>query len=145
MEFDNFKYEYHLFAWGGFYNDRYREIHHKEEGNYWFDTKEERQKYIDELREIEKNLDGKVLMITLSEGFCCRIKTVLHRVVECDGLYCYTKNELGYNFPIDVAQYTLAYKWRVGFNDYPLGEDYDYSKARVIQEWITGAIQEFKE
>ena len=32
--------------------------------------------------------------------------------------------------------------WYPGFNDYPLGENFDYNenKVTVIQEWITGSF-----
>jgi hypothetical protein len=44
----------------------------------------------------------------------------------------------------DVAKYTLKWKWTCGFNDYPLGEDFDYDNnhPKIIQEWITGADQQ---
>ena len=33
-------------------------------------------------------------------------------------------------------------KWYVGFNDYPMGGDFDYDNEEfeVIQEWISGAF-----
>lgn len=36
------KYEYHLHTWGGFYNKEYSEIHKKPNGDFWFESYEER-------------------------------------------------------------------------------------------------------
>ena len=78
----------------------------------------------------------------ISEGYCCRTRTVLHRVIEWDGKRYYTQLDMGVNYPMDVAQYHLEWKWYPGFNDYPLGEDFDYDNnpVQIIQEWITGAF-----
>lgn len=145
MENTEPKYEYHLYTWGGFYNEEYFKIHQKPKGDFWFDTSEERQQFIDELRSIEEKLNARHLIMVLSEGYCCRIRTVLHRVIEWDGKRYYTKCDLGVNYPISAAKYYLEYKWTVGFNDYPLGDDFDYenNRVKVVQEWITGAEQEF--
>ena len=138
------KYEYHLYTWGGFYNNEYTKIHNKISGDYWFNTFEERQQYIDELKSIEEKLDARVLMISLSEGYCCRINTVLHRIIEWEGKRYYSEYDMGINYPFSPAKYHLQYKWKCGFNDYPLGEDFNYdnNQPKVIQEWITGAEQE---
>ena len=138
------KYEYHLFTWGGFYNDEYFKIHQKPKGDFWFNTPEERQVFIEELEEIEKQLGAHHLAMTKSEGYCCRIRTVLHRVVEYEGKRYYSEYDMGINYPIGTAKFHLEYKWYPGFNDYPLGEDFDYSKVKVIQEWVTGADQELE-
>lgn len=139
------KYEYHLYTWGGFYNEEHLKIHRKPRGDFWFDTNEERQKFIDELRHIEEKLNARHLGVTMTEGYCCRIRTVLHRVVEWDGKRYYSSYDMGINYPISAAKFHLKWKWIVGFNDYPLGDDFDYgnSSIKVIQEWITGAEQEF--
>lgn len=85
-------------------------------------------------------------MLVLTEGYCCRIETILHRVVEWERKRYYSFYNMGFNYPISVAKYHLEYKWYCGFNDYPLGEDFDYeaNELKVIQEWITGAEQEFE-
>lgn len=136
------KYEYHLYTYGGFYNNEYFKIHNKLSGNFWFDTLEERQEFIDELRTIEKELNAKHLVILLSEGYCCRISTVLHRVIEWQGNRYYSKYNMGINYPFSAAKYHLEYKWTCGFNDYPLGKDFDYvaNEVKIIQEWITGVL-----
>lgn len=140
------KYEYHLFTWGGFYNKQYFQIHKKPNGNFWFETAEERQIFIDELKAIEEKLDARHLVMTLSEGYCCRIRTVLHRVIEFENERYYSKYDMGVNYPIDVAKYHLELKWTFGFNNYPLGEDFDYASEeeniKIISEWITGASQD---
>lgn len=135
------KYEYHLLTWGGFYNEEYVKIHKQKEGDFWFDTAEERYEYLKKLKDIEKELGAEHLVYTSSEGYCCRVRTVLHRVVEYDGKRYYSSYDLGVNYPFETAKYHLQYKWYCGFNDYPLGEDFDYEKnePKVIQEWITGA------
>ena len=140
------KYEYHLYTWGGFYNEEYFKIHQKPQGDFWFDTYEERQQFIDELRAIEDKLNARHLSMTLSEGYCCRTSTILHRVVEWEGKRYYSKCDMGINYPFSAAKHCLEYKWTCGFNDYPLGEDFDYdtNKPKVIQEWITGAEREFE-
>ena len=143
-EKNKLKYEYHLLTWGGFYSEEYSKIHNKPEGDFWFDTPEERQKFLDELREVEKDLNARRLAVQLTEGYCCRIRTVLHRVVEWDGERYYSQYDMGINYPFSAAKYHMEEKWRPGFNDYPLGEDFDYYKNNVtiIQEWITGAFHE---
>lgn len=140
------KYEYHVHTWGGFYNKEHKDIHKKESGDFWFNTKEERQSFIDELRTIEKQLNARHLAMTLSEGYCCRIHTVLHRVVEWQGKQYYSSYDMGINYPFGAAKFHLEWKWTCGFNDYPLGEEFDYHKNKpiVIQEWITGAEQELQ-
>lgn len=144
MKTNELKYEYHLFTWGGFYSDEYFKIHQKPSGDFWFKTEEERQTFIDELRTIEKELNAKHLLMYLSEGYCCRMRTVLHRVVEWNGERYYTSNDLGINY--HGAEFILEYKWCLGFNDYPLGEDFDYDNndVTIIQEWITGPVQQFE-
>ena len=146
MENTEPKYKYHLHTWGGFYNEQYSKIHQKPQGDFWFDTAEARQQFIDELKVIEEKLDARHLAMTLSEGYCCRINTVLHRVIEWEGKRYYSKYDMGINYPFSVAKYHLEWKWTCGFNDYPLGEDFDYdeNQPKVIQEWITGAEQELE-
>lgn len=138
------KYEYHVRTWGGFYNEEYQSVHKKESGDFWFDTIEARRAYIDELRQIEQTMNARHLALTTTEGFCCRIRTVCHRVIEFDGKQYYTTSDLGVNCSFSVAEYWMSDKWYPGFNDEPLGEDFDYTKVKVVAEWITGAHQEFE-
>jgi hypothetical protein len=140
---EDLKYEYYLYTWGGFYNEEYLKIHNKPKGSFWFNTKEERDSFIQELKDIENKLNAKHLAMNLSEGYCCRIETIAHRVVEYKNKQYYTTYNLGVNYPLSAAKYMIEYKWYPGFNDYPLGEDFnDYNNLKIIQEWITGADQE---
>jgi len=142
MENTQPKYEYHLLTWGGFYNEEYLKIHNIQSGDYYFDTSEERQAFINRLYSFESQLGTNGLVMTLTEGYCCRTRTVIHRVIEWDGKTYYTQCDMGVNYHMDAAQYHLEYKWYPGFNDYPLGEDFDYDNnpVQIIREWITGAF-----
>jgi len=137
------KYEYHLLVWGGFYNSEFQNIHKEKPGDYWFDTAKDRQIYLDSLKAISTKLNAVSLIYTETEGYCCRIRTKLHRIVEYDGKKYYSECDMGINYPFDAAKFHLNWKWTCGFNDYPLGEHFDYDKnpPKVIQEWITGADQ----
>lgn len=141
---DTPKYQYCVKTWGGFYNQEHFLIHGLKEGEYVFDTLEERRAFIDERKEIENRLDARVLMISCSEGFCCNIDTVCHRVVEINGIQYYSSDNCGRNYTFEAAKYWMENKWYTGFNDYPLGRDFDYEavEIKVIKEWITGADQE---
>jgi hypothetical protein len=138
------KYEYYLYTWGGFYNEWNK--HGEKPGHHYFDTAKERQVYIDKLQDIEKKLDARHLAMRLHEGFNCRTSTKLHRVIEVDGKTYYSENDLGVGVDFEGATYILEYKWRPGFNDEPLGGDFDYDshKVKIIQEWISGCFT-FKE
>lgn len=136
------KYEYHLSTWGGFYNDEHKAKHGYEEGDYWFDSATEREMYIDKLKKVEKELNARVLMISTNEGFNTRVKTILHRVIEWEGKQYYSSRDMGYAYPYETAQYILHYKWYPGFNDYPLGEDFNYDNVEILEEWISGSFIE---
>lgn len=137
-------YQYHALTWGGFYNKEYKSIHGLDSGDFIFKTESERDKFIKERKSIESKLGAHSLVFSLSEGFCCDIRTVLHRVVNIDGKDYYSSYDMGINYPFSVASYHLENKWYTGFNDYPLGEDFDYENAKIkkVKEWITGAWQE---
>lgn len=142
------KYQYYLFTWGGFYNDIYKYIHGIDEGSRWFDTEEDRENYIQYLKDIEAKIckPPSILCITKREGYHCGIHTKLHRVIEWEGKRHYSEEDMGVGYPIGLAKYQMTYKWQPGFNDYPLGTDFDYenNKVKIIQEWITGAFSEFE-
>lgn len=142
--FDFPKYQYHVLTWGGFYNEEYKRIHGLESGDFLFDTESERSAFIAEHRALEAKLDAKCLMVSLSEGFHCDVRTVLHRVSEYKGKRAYTTCDLGINYKLSVAAYHLQNKWYPGFNDYPFGDDdsiYDDGNRdfKILDEWITGA------
>jgi hypothetical protein len=134
------KYEYLLHTWGGFYNKCYQEKHGEVPGYHYFDTKEERNAYLEKLKKIEIELSASHLATTLSEGYNTREVTTLHRVIKHEDKEYYSKCELYPNCPYDVAKYHLKNKWLPGFNDYPIGEDFDYENVETVQEWITGSF-----
>ena len=138
------KYQYCVKTWGGFYNDEYFAIHGLKKGEYVFDTAEERQVFIYHRRVIEKQLNADALVIDCTEGYCCEIDTVCHRIVEIDGKQYYSTRNVGRNYPFSAAKALMEYHWYTGSNDYPLGMAFDYGKAKIkmIKEWITGADQE---
>jgi len=138
-------YQYHVLTWGGFYNEEYKKIHGLDGGDFFFDTSDERDNFVASRKSIEKKLGANVLCFSLSEGFCCDVRTVLHRVVEFGGKQYYTFYDIGVNHPFSAAIYHLENKWYPGFNDYPLGEDFDYTEVTIVKEWITGAFQDFKD
>ena len=134
------KYEYLLHTWGGFYNKYYQEKHGEVPGYHYFDSKEERDEYLENLKKIEIELSAFHLATILCEGYNTREVTTLHRVIKYEGKEYYSKYELSPNYPYDAAKYHLENKWYPGFNDYPLGEDFDYENVETVQEWITGAF-----
>jgi len=136
------KYEYCLETWGGFYNPEHQLKHAEKEGRHYFESEEERKAYLTKLRGIEKELNAKQLVTNRFEGYNVRVETVLHRVIKYDGREIHTECKLSPNTTYSQALYHLKYKWYPGFNDCPLGEDFDYENAQfsIIQEWITGAF-----
>ena len=134
------KYQYHVLTWGGFYNHEYKNIHGLDKGDFFFDTKEERDEFIRGRFYIAEDLNAGVLCFSQSEGFCCDTRTVLHRITEIEGKQYYSTRDMGINYPYSAAHFFMENKWQPGFNDYPIGEDYDYTDAKIIQQWITGAF-----
>lgn len=136
------KYQYHVQLWGGFYNPEFAAIHGEKEGDYLFDSFEEREAYINKLKAIESELDAKYLMVKKTEGYNCNIRTIIHRVTKFKGKEYYTTRDLGINYLYEDAIYMLENKWYPGHNDYPLGDNFDYSREDYeCKEWITGAFQ----
>jgi hypothetical protein len=140
------KYQFHVLTWGGFYNDEYKEHHGLADGDFVFDTMRERTEFIDERKKIEKYLNTQGLCFSFSEGFCCNVRTVLHRVIEFQGIQYYSHNDLGVNYSFSSAARFMENNWYPGFNDYPIpfGDDFDYETAdiKIVKKWITGAFQE---
>lgn len=137
------KYRYHVKTWGGFYNDEYRAIHGLEEGDFLFDTEEGRDKFISHLKEIEDRLDARSLVTHTTEGYHCDVHTTCHRICEWEGVEYYTTYNLGVNYDKASADFWMDNKWYPGFNDYPLGRDfehYDSKGFKVKAEWVTGAF-----
>ena len=141
---DGPKYQYHVLTWGGFYNTEYKAVHGLEPGDFLFDTESERSAFIAARRALETKLGAMHLMVSLSEGFHCDVRTTLHRMSEFRGKCVHTTYDLGVNYNLSTAAYHLQNKWYPGFNDYPFGDDdtiYDKGNPdfKILDEWITGA------
>ena len=137
------KYQYHLKTWGGFYNDEYKEIHGLQEGDFLFDTEEEREAFIEHIEGLERTLGAYTLMLSISEGYDCTTETICYRVCEWEGEEYLTKKVLGVGYGYTIARYIMGNKWYPGFNDYPLGkgfEHYRHPEFKIKSEWITGAF-----
>lgn len=140
------KYEYFLCTWGGFYNEQNRNMHKEKEGNKYFDTAEERDKYLDMLKRTAKSLptEDSTLMSVTKEGYHVRDLPVCHRIVEYKGRRFYSCKKWDWPEDLRVLLYSMEYKWTPGFNDdiveEVLGEDVDYEQVKIIQEWVTGAF-----
>lgn len=144
------KYRYSVYTWGGFYNEEYQKIHKQVEGLRVFDNLREKTRYIILLRKIEKELDAKYLMMVQDEGFAVATPLTCHRVINLNGKYYYSSDTINvwptFEDSFSTACYHMEWKWYPGFNDYPAGEELadeevDYSTAKVVQEWITGAFK----
>ncbi len=105
MNFENEKYEYLLKTWGGFYNEEFQKIHGKEEGSFFFNTKKERKAYIDELKQIEKNLNARVLMITEEEGKSVRYSTIAKMKMIYNGKTYDYEEDFGNAYSEDSAHF----------------------------------------
>lgn len=137
------KYQYHVKTWGGFYNEEYRAIHGLEEGDFLFNTEEERTDFVNQRRALERDLAAKSLVVVKTEGYHCNVCTMCHRICEYQGVEYYSSDDLGVNYSRSAAEYWMEWKWYPGFNDYPLGRDfehYDSKHFKVKAEWITGAF-----
>ena len=134
------KYEYAIKLWGGFFNDEHKDFHKKEDGDFYFDTSQARREFLIDYQILEELHQAKRLTYTEWEGFQARVPSVIHRVIEFEGKQYYSKREMFNNQSYDSCKYHLEYKWTPGFNDYPLGINFDYEKVTVIKEWITGSF-----
>ena len=135
------KYQYHVKTWGGFYNVEHKAIHGLSKGDYFFDTEEERSQWIAERKEISERLNANALVFTETEGYTCNVRTVCHRITRFEGRKYYTTSDLGVNYSYSAAMHWMEYKWYPGFNDYPLGDEFDYENIKLkTHEWITGAF-----
>ena len=74
------KYEYLLNTWGGFYKDEHKAKHGLEPGYSWFFTAEERERHIEKLKYIEKQLGAQVLCVKRAEGKNTRYRSVAKMV-----------------------------------------------------------------
>lgn len=138
------KYKYLLQTWGALYFLNEAREEGLESGYHLFNTSKERQAYIDKLEDFAIRHNNPKVMLITKEGYACEKFVTLHRVIKFEGKEYHTTSVLGSDFSYAAAVYYLKHKWTPGFNDYPLGEDFDYDERRgeieIVQEWITGAF-----
>lgn len=141
------KFEYYCSLWGGFFNDNNKKIHGFKEGAYYFDTIKERNDFIIELESFIPQLDSlATLARDLAEGFNVRKRAAAYRIIKYKGKFHYSEYKWSFaNASASVIMYHMENKWYPGFNDYPLGENFDYSKVEIIEEGIKGYLINDKE
>lgn len=109
VDFKDEKYEYLLHTWGGFYNDEHKAKHGLEPGYFWFSTIGERQKFLDNLKEIEKKYDAYYLAFSFEEGKHVRYRTIARmKLVYDDKEYPY-ECDFGFGYPVESAHYMCEY------------------------------------
>ena len=102
---DTMKYEYMLHTWGGFYNKEYRDVHGYAPGYYWFETADERKKYVETLKFIERKLHAVRLMTVFEEGTETRYKTIAEMTFVYNGNEYHLNYDFGYCYEEDAARY----------------------------------------
>jgi len=135
------KYQYALYTWGGFYNDKNSESHGELDGLHLFDSDSEREKYLYYLKKLEEECGYKYLAHTKWEGYDCSTTPTLHRISSFNGEEVYTYYDMDMKMSYSSCEYHLN-KWYPSHNDYPFGEDFDYSQKgfKVVKEWVTGSF-----
>lgn len=145
------KYEYAVHLWGGFFNytNPYKDKHDLESKSYYFDTREEREKFLKEVEKHKKAAKSaynlSCIATHLSEGIGVRNHTCLHRLVEYKGKQYHSKRQFDWIISARTAEYFMEYKWYPGFNDYVIenslvNEEVDYKKVKILREWTTGTL-----
>lgn len=105
----DYKYEYMLHCWGGFWNDKNIEIHKEPNIAYkWFNTKEERDFEIARLNNLKVShgeyltsqgmYNDSCIMISVSEGYLTRFRFILESLVVVDNKIERIERDLGYGF-----------------------------------------------
>lgn len=102
------KYEYMLHTWGGFYNEEHQIKHGYEEGYFWFDTADARERYIQELKEVEQKFNARHLAYTVEEGVHTRIKTIAKMIFVYDGKEYPYEYDFGFAYPPESAEYMFT-------------------------------------
>jgi hypothetical protein len=105
MNFENEKYEYMLHTWGGFYNAEHKKVHAKEPGYFFFDTKEELNAFLVDLREIENDLKAYHLATTIEEGKHVRYRTIAKMKLVYEGTAYDYEEDFGCAYPPESAHY----------------------------------------
>lgn len=139
-------YEYFVHTWGGFYNKEHKEKHKQEEGSRWFPNKEERDVYVKSLEYLSKQLNAKMVIVHIAEGYNTRNLPCIHRVVEYKGSRIYSFNQWYWPDTASTLEYHLKYKWYPGFNDYAVqnafpDEEINWEEVKIVQEWLTGDFE----
>lgn len=131
------KYEYLLKTWGGFYQLPKNPF---KPGDYYFDSEEERRKYIEKLELKNTELEYSGMVLYKEEGYNVRHFPTLHRISSHKGELKHTTWEHFQNITAHTAEYSIENKWYPGHNDYPFGEDFDYDSPdfKIEEEWIEG-------
>jgi hypothetical protein len=102
------KYEYMLHTWGGFYNKEHQEKHGYKKGYFGFDTKEAREAYISELKEVEQRLKAFCLAISTEEGEHVRYRTIAKIVFVYQGKEYPYEYDFGFAYPAESAEYMFS-------------------------------------
>lgn len=113
IKYNSMKKKFSLQTWGGFYNKEYKDIHGYEEGKYYFDTEEEMNNYITELKKKSEELNARMLMIHTCSGFYVDIPKKIHAVIKNKdtGEYREEVREVLDDFEVSTMAYTAKYKF----------------------------------
>jgi hypothetical protein len=109
-DFEHEKYEYLLQVWGGFYNEQNKSKHGLDPGYFWFNTEEDRQEYLDNLKEISKKYNAMYLATRLCEGKYVRYKTVATMTLVYQEKQYQYKYDFGFAYLVDSA----IFMWKDG-------------------------------
>ena len=107
------KYKYRLITWGGFFNEEYKKLHHLSEGQYIFDTKQERDDFEALLKAYEKKYPkARVLMIEKEEGYHVDESPAIHFILKNTktGLLRHVIEEITFCFKFDDLPYYGEWK-----------------------------------
>jgi len=106
MDFTNEKHEYMVHLWGGFFNEEYRAKHGREPGYYFFDTAEERDRFLAELRAEEQALGQYATLAQKTiDGRHVRYRTVAKMRLRYQGKEYALEHDFGHAYPVDSAHY----------------------------------------
>ena len=103
------KYEYMLHTWGGFYNDEHKKEHGQKPGYFWFNTKSERDSYLNLLLEFENKFNARMLAFDIAEGENTRVKTIAKMVFIFKGKEYPYEEDFGYAYPLGLAEYMFEH------------------------------------
>ena len=104
-----YKYEYLLHCWGGFWNEENIKIHHEPNFSYkWFNTKEERDSEISRLTDLKDKhgeyltsrgfFNDSCIVMYCTQGYLTRFEFILDSLVVVDNEIKRIERNLGYGF-----------------------------------------------